>query len=111
MAARPSSRYRPMFSKRSSSFLRMNRPTSGLESPPMTLKQDLETTPNHRKQEVLNGNGAIKACMGTDSRKYNLCPEEKLTVMKNKDNTLLNKRTELFTKSRLFKAGLALTLG
>ena len=34
------------------------------------------------------------------SRRCNLCLEEKLTIMKNKDNALLNKRTELFTKCR-----------
>ena len=34
MAARPSSRYSPMFSKRSSSLLRMNRPTSSQISGP-----------------------------------------------------------------------------
>ena len=34
------------------------------------------------------------------SRRCNLCLEEKLTIMKNKNNSLLNKRSELFTKCR-----------
>ena len=34
------------------------------------------------------------------SRRCNLCLDEKLTITKNKVNSLLNKRTELFTKCR-----------
>ena len=90
----------------------------------MTLKQDLETTPSHSltkstqrkrsyqiiyvwelkaakkpftiKLSLLKKVPAYKA----GSRRCNLYLEEKLTIMKNKDNALLNKRTELFTKCR-----------
>ena len=41
----------------------------------------------------------VPACKA-GSRRCNLCLEEKLKIMENKVNSLLNKRTELFTKCR-----------